>query len=175
MTDSKSNSYTLAVTAVDSFTSRKVDLYYAKNITGGSGHTITCTFDFAGNGAVAAMEASGVDLSAPLDQTATASNVADFNNASSGNTSTTSTANEFLAGSCLARTEGNLTSVNSPFTAGPGDNTQGPAFALGWRVVSATGAYAFTCTINNDFWGAAIATFKAAGAPASNTTKKKAS
>jgi len=72
MSDSKGNTWVAATTKqTDARHGQNMQSFYAKNISGGASHTVTATFS-AGTVWVRLIvhEVSGLDISAPLDQTA---------------------------------------------------------------------------------------------------------
>jgi hypothetical protein len=175
VTDSKSNTYAHAITefasAFDS-ESRARQLY-KENASGGASHNFTLTMTGNAYMALACKEVSGALTSGALDKTATKSD----NNGSSVTSSTTTTtaqANELLAGGgSIAEELGgstNFTATGS-FTENQNfPNNNGGDFGLisASKVVSATGSYEFTYTLDHTPNGSLgwISTWKASGAAA---------
>ena len=162
ISDNKSNTVAVAIGPIQN-ASDYIQIAYFKNIVGGASHTVTSTRSGAGYHTLCPAEFSGLDLTAPLDQTASATGTSTALN--SGNTSTTTVANELLLGT------GTISAgTNSSWTAGTNFTMRGSvgnalAGAVGYlesRIVSATGAYAAPATWggSSDGWIAAIATFK---------------
>jgi chitodextrinase len=159
ITDSKGNSYTLAVgPTLTGF--GNASIYYAKNIaaaTAGS-NTVTVTF----NGGVPfpdirIAEYSGINTTSPLDVSAVATGTG--TTADSGS-ATTTVANELLIGS-------NWVTTGTP-SAGSGYSSRQIS---GWdgdiledRIVSVTGAYNATSPVSpSGSWIMQMAAFKGAG------------
>ena len=156
MTDSQSNTYTLAVSSPGSG-ALATEIYYAKNITGGSN---TITIAFTGDWIVAAShEYSGLDTTSPLDKTASA---AGGSGAGDSGAQTTTVDDELIFGS-----EASGAALNG--LAGAGFTQRAN---LDWgggciseeKIVSSTGSYSATFQDSTSYWAAAMATFKA-GAP----------
>jgi hypothetical protein len=121
-------------------------------------HDATCVFS----------SVTGLSTVGALDKSADAMGTS--SSPSSGNTSTTSQANEFLYGIVAAQYSGALT-MGSPawsnsFTAGQtaGNSVAGLPMTEGYNTVSSTGAYAAAMTglttTSLIEWGAAIVTYK---------------
>ncbi|MBM2825963.1 MAG: hypothetical protein HW403_27 [Dehalococcoidia bacterium] len=132
-----------------------------------STNTITVTHPSSAAEAVSAQEFSGLVKKSALDKTASASGTS--TTPSSGNTLTTTMANELLVGAIGA--EG---PVEDTFTAGA-SYTAGPPTEAGttgnpaagnitinpeYRIVSATGTYSADGTITSRDWRAAVATYR---------------
>jgi RHS repeat-associated protein len=152
ITDNKGNTYTKAAEAING--TDHAAIYYAKNVTGGSSFQVSSVAD----GTIAIHEYSGVDTSAPLDQTHTGTGTS--NQPSSGNV-TTSNGNELYFG--VAWSEG-----SGAWTAGSGytlrqsetDNTTYERLATEDAIIASasTTAARFSITSSNAY-AAAIATF----------------
>jgi len=111
ISDSRGNSYTLAV-GPTSGTGLRQSIYYAKNIAGGS-NTVTVTFNQAANFVdVRALEYSGASTSSPVDVTAAAVGSGSLANSGSA---TTTTANDLIFGAGI--TEGAISGAGSGFTS----------------------------------------------------------
>lgn len=142
-----------------------VSIGYAKNSAAGA-NTVTATWVTSNNCWLAIYEYTGIDTSAPLDQ----SNSAQTTSGSSLNTGnvTTGTANELLIGCCgdySSAPAGSWTASNS-FGIEDEDDGGLPGFVTADRIVSSTGTYSTTFggAGAGDTLAAAIATFKAASA-----------
>lgn len=163
--DNYGNSYSLAVenpTAQNG--NEPVAVYYAYNVTGGTGFQVTV--NLANNGAIttAIYEYTGISTTSdPLDRTANSSGTG--SNGSSGSTATTTVANELVFGAF------NHSSTSTTATAGTDflmreyndDNNTFEALYTEDRIVTATGAYSATITFGASVpWRGVVATFKAA-------------
>lgn len=162
VTDNKGNTYTKIKTVANS---SALDIYYAANIAGGTGHTISVTWSLAAasNLSIIAQEYSSMPT-APLDVSVSA--IGSTVSPSSGATAATTQADELVVGilSFDAATTtvmagsgyGNLTSI-----AVTGAHT-----AMESKVISATGAQTATFTLAaSRAWIAAAVAFKASTAP----------
>jgi RHS repeat-associated protein len=163
VTDNQGNTYTPVHTSIQPGTDFYVDMYYAKNVTGGS-VTVTVAFDSNHTSNVGVYEYSGLDKTAPLDQvTATTGS----GTAPNGGTLTTTTDNEvyFAVG---FDDWGN----NAAPTAGSGytlENHQDDSMTLiryyAEDRVSTHGSYSTNLTIGGGSdWGIIGASFKPASA-----------
>ena len=155
VTDSKGNSYVLAV-GPTSGTGLRQSIYYAKNIAGGS-NTVTVTFSKAAAAVdVRILEYSGLDTVSPLDVTAAA---AGSGTTANSGAATTRSANELIVGGGMtagafsnAGTGFTLRTITSPDTDIAED-----------RTVSVTGSYNATApTSSSTAWVMQMATFRAA-------------
>jgi uncharacterized repeat protein (TIGR01451 family) len=161
VTDTIGNVYAKAVgptTGTGTMASWRQELWYAKNVAGGTGVSVTATFagSFAGEKAITAHEYAGADTTAPLDVTAVAA--VSGANVSTG-TVTTTASNELVFGAALFQAAG---------AAGAGF-TQRSAIANNVsedKVVSAVGSYAVTFVNSSQAVIAQLATFKAASGTA---------
>jgi hypothetical protein len=156
ITDNKGNTYYKAAEAVKN--SYRAAIFYAKNVIGGSGFTVSSTV----TGTLAVHEYAGINTTNPLDKTmsGTGSSVTP----SSGNITTTST-NELYFG--LAWSAGN----NNSWTAGSGYTIRQTELVNGVSTyqrlasedrviaIATTTAAKFTTSASNA-WAAIIATFK---------------
>ncbi len=159
VTDSKGNTYTLAV-GLTKGTGLSSAIYYAKNIASGS-NTVTVTFNgSAGWPNVNVLEYKGLDTVNPLDVKAAATGSG--TTANSGSATTTS-ANELIVGM------GNPSSV---FTSAGSGFTNRMINAFGGisedKIVSSTGSYNATATLTSGSWVMQMATFRASGQGGSN-------
>jgi hypothetical protein len=94
MSDSSGNAYALASSQVQSSDGHQLLLFYAKNIVGGR-NTVTATFSGINNHPwLAVFEYSGLNTTAPLDQTAHGQGSGSI--ADSGATAITSSANALV-------------------------------------------------------------------------------
>lgn len=163
--DGLGNTYVQA-TAPSGVSGQNVEIWYAKNITGGTTPTVTVTPNFATNATLvcAIAEYSGLDTISPLDQHLGATGTS---TAPASGAVTTTSANELIFGAAMnaatvANTVGagfghflNTLSATHPVELGIEDaitastGSQNAIFGLGSSVA----------------WGAAIATFKAAPGP----------
>jgi len=163
MSDNKGNTWSLAIGPVNN-TGDNLYIYYCKNPTVGSGHTLTFTPGGSHYSTISAAAYSGLDTSAPLDKTA--QGTGNTGAMTTANTATTTQAAELLIGAFTVSTGSTVV-----WTGGSGftirshvDNgAVGGVSMLEDQIVAATGAYAGTG--NNDqsaAYVALIATFKGA-------------
>ncbi len=155
VTDSKGNSYVLAV-GPTSGTGLRQSIYYAKNIAGGS-NTVTVTFSKAAAAVdVRILEYSGLDTVSPLDVTAAA---AGSGTTANSGAATTRSANELIVGAGM--TAGAFSNAGTGFTLRT--ITSPDADIAEDRTVSATGSYNATApTSSSTAWVMQMATFRAA-------------
>lgn len=160
VTDNKGNTYT----RVQSFHQgvNDLEIWQSLNITGGAGHTVTGTSSgVADNVVIIAQEFLGLLTSLALDKntaTGTTGTTAD-----SGNTATTTQADELIFGGMAEETNATI-SLGSGFSNLDSDLTIA-SLGLGAesKIVSATGAYNATFGLGSSVnWLAAVATFKLA-------------
>ncbi len=170
VTDNKGNTYTKAVGLIITTASGNgTEIWYSQNITGGAGHTVTCTRTTPGDGGVVRVhiqEWSNIAVS-PLDQTASQTNAS--GTPTSGNTATTTQANEVLIGSDGSNASD--TGAGSGYSNYLNSLPAGHGVSMESQAVSSTGAYAATFTSGAAVtYAACIATFKVStvvpGAPA---------
>lgn len=174
VTDSQGNTYTAvaAVFTTDAGDPHEAQIYYAKNISGGSSFQITVTYDSSlSYSGMSASEYSGLDTTAPLDahsetsaQTAGNPLAATWTSASF----TTTVADELIYVFGMSNN-----GAAGPLAAGSGytmRTTSGYAGRMGAmdQIVSATQS-SVTATMTDSFggsmsYGMAVATFKIAGA-----------
>ena len=155
VTDSHGNTYALAAGPI-SGTGLSQAIYYAKNITGGSGNTVTVTFNQAATKPdVRILEYSGVDTASPLDVSAGASgngNVADSGFA------TTTAANELVIGGSMAHSNTTIM-AGAPFT--PRVITTTDSDVAEDRLVNVAGSYHSWAPLNTSgAWVMQMATFR---------------
>jgi chitodextrinase len=165
ITDTKNNSYAKAVgptTGTGALAGWRQELWYARNVIGGSGLNVTATFDgiFNGEKAITAHEYAGLDTVAPLD--VTAAQTGSGANASSG-TGTTTTASEMIFGAALMGTCG------SPGSGFAGRSSLGCNVSED-RIVTTTGSYAAVVANTAQSTIVQMATFRAAGQTPPDTT-----
>jgi hypothetical protein len=155
VTDSRGNSYALAI-GPTSGTGLRQSIYYARNIAAGS-NTVTVTFNQAAVFVdVRVLEYSGLDTANPLDKTIGA---AGSGTAASSGAATTTAANELIFGAGM--TIATFTGAGSGFISRI--ITIPDADIAEDRTVSATGSYSATATNSSSNWVMQMATFKASG------------
>jgi hypothetical protein len=158
--DSAGNTYTQAVAQVQTADGSQIHLFYAKNVLGAAANTVTATFSSTNNHPwLAIYEYKGLNITNPLDQTASAQGSS--TTASSGATATTTSANELV----FAAT-GLPSSYTGTPTAGSGyafleKNPTGSPAANESELATSTGTYNGTFTLSASAnWSALVATFK---------------
>lgn len=115
ITDSQGNTYVQTQAAATRASHGAADVWYAKNIAGGTTPTVTVTFGASLSGVdtyTSIHEYSGLDTTAPLDRTAAANGTGAA--PSSGNTAATTAADDLVFGFCYA---GGTASAGSGFTS----------------------------------------------------------
>jgi murein DD-endopeptidase MepM/ murein hydrolase activator NlpD/methionine-rich copper-binding protein CopC len=174
--DNKGNSYQLA--ACDPTTTNgavePMCVYYAENVTGGSSFTVTATTDNSALITIAIHEYSGMATSSVLDKTAHTNAGGSANTSgNSGNTATTTQANELIFGA-FTHLSGNTTATagtNFTIRQNTDDNTSTEAMYTEDRTVNATAAYNATITFAGSVdWRAIVATFKGSASAAETPT-----
>jgi hypothetical protein len=173
VTDSKTNTYSLATNAITYGHGRSY-IYFAhvKNALV-NGNKITITTSSVSNRVAVASVFSGLLETNLLDKTlanpAGTSTVTNGNNPTVGPTATTVQANELIIG-VIGTEESTNVGVGTwqnGFSAGPQIKTSGTStnewrVSMGYQIVSATGQYTAAKILNtNAYWAASIATFKA--------------
>src|SRR6266478_755413 len=168
VTDSRGNSYVLAV-GPTSGTGLRQSIYYAKNIAAGS-NSVTVTFNTAAPFAdVRVLEYHGLDTTTPLDKTAGA---AGSGTSASSGSATTTVANELIFGAGV--TSNAFTAAGSGFTSRI--ITSPDKDIAEDKVVTSTGSNSAAGTVTSSNWVMQMATFKAkpptvtAISPTSGTT-----
>ncbi len=156
VTDSKGNTYTSAVGPTTVGGWGKAYTYYAKNIVGGAG-AITTTITLSGPSTslfdAYLLEYSGLDATAPLDQTSSGTG---SGTAMDSGSKTTTKAPELIYG---FGADDNDCTVDSPYTNREATNGQ----CAGDQTVFSTGLYHVTATENpTGAWLLQMATFKGA-------------
>jgi hypothetical protein len=155
VTDSRGNTYTLAVGPTTG-TGLRQSIYYAKNIAAGS-NTVTVTFSAAAAFAdVRVLEYSGLDTANPLDKTAGA---AGSGTTASSGAATTTSANELIFGAGM--TAARFTAAGTGFVSRI--ITSPDADIAEDETVNATGSYSATAPNSSSSWVMQMATFKASG------------
>lgn len=133
----------------------------------GGNTTVTLTASIAGGWFVTWAEVAGLATSSATDKTAAANSTGTA--ASSGNTATTTVANEFVFSFLGLSGVGGGTTVGAGSTtqldtlANPGSGHQ--QIADGYQIVSTTGTYAgqYTVSIGTEEWAVLVATYQGAG------------
>jgi glucose/arabinose dehydrogenase len=153
LSDNRGNAYTAATTATTWGSSWSQQVFFAKNIVGGS-TTVTATFASAINsfGAIYIHEYSGLDKVNPLDVTKTATGAA--RSMSSGAVTTTN------ANDLLFSVAGSSANVNQ---GGSGYTTRSTAFGNRTqdRNVTTTGSYTAAAAQNGTAWVIQLVAFRA--------------
>lgn len=173
VTDTKGNTYTKIGSVNRSPGDDTIDLFYAKNITGGASHRIDVTMANTENIGIAMSEYSGADTSSPLDT----------NNNSGNGTGSTATSGSITpsVNNCLIFVGGtDQRLATTTVTAGSGYTLRAMAGTAdnSVRVYSEDQIQSTAAAITGDFaigtsvtWAASIAAFKPAvggGGGASN-------
>ncbi len=164
VTDSKGNTYARVAgptTGPSGMTGWRQELWYGKNVTGGTGFSVTATFDasFSTEKSISAYEYAGADPVAPLD--AAAATTTTSANASSGSV-VTGTAAELIVGAALF---GNCGNAGSGYSLRSSLNCN----AVEDKAVTTAGSYAATFSNSAQAAIVQLATFKAAGQAADTT------
>jgi hypothetical protein len=155
ISDSQGNTYTL-VDVGDTGGGARAELWYAKNITGGTTPTITATISGSVNVAAFAREYSGIDSTSPLDQHAAASNIS--TSISAGPITTT------YGGETLVAVTSVFSSIPT-VSAGPGYGnlatlTQSGQVGIEDGSASSPGSYSGTFSLDiSNTWSAVVASF----------------
>ena len=159
--DSKGNAYTQVVNISSS---SSMQIWYAKNITGGASHTVSATWNTGNTGrcVLVAQEFSGCDTSNPLDQNTSTGSTGTA--VSSGASPTTTQAAELVVGGASHDALASAFSLGSGYTNLGTVNVANCAVAMESKVVAATGAQTATFTIAaSRTWICGVVTFKGAG------------
>jgi hypothetical protein len=153
VTDSKGNSYVLAVGPTRG-TGLSQSIYYARNIVSGS-NTVTVTFSKAAAAVdVRILEYSGLDTVSPLDATAGAAGAGTTGNSGAA---TTHSANELIVGAGM--TAGAFTKAGTGFTSRM--ITSPDADIAEDQITTATGSYSATAaTSTSTPWVMQMAAFQ---------------
>ena len=154
VTDSRGNSYTLAIGPTTG-TGLRQSIYYAKNIAAGS-NTVTVTFNQAAVYVdVRVLEYSGLDTTNPLDVTAGAGGSGTSANSGSA---ATSTASELIFGAGMTTTH--YTGAGSGFTSRI--ITTPDADIAEDQIVNSTGSYSAVAPATSSNWVMQMAAFRVA-------------
>jgi len=158
--DTAGNTYTYVASAV--YSSNRIECWYAKNITGNANNVVTATFSASVNyRTITVDQYSGCDPSAPLDQYNTGSG--NSKTPTTGNITTTA-ADEVLVAGVYLRIGYNIT-AGTNYTLRTLTNSAPSAGASEDRIVSATGTYNATFSLDSAiYWASIIASFKAGAA-----------
>jgi hypothetical protein len=181
VTDSETNTYSLATNAVTYGHGRSY-IYFAhvKNALA-NGNKITITTSSVSNRVAVASVFSGLLDTNLLDKTLAnptgSSTTAQGNNPTVGPTATTAQANELVIGviGTEEATNAGVGTWQNSFTAGPQIKTSGTStnewrVSLGYQIVSVTGQYTASKIVSNSpYWAASLATFKGSSAPLPDT------
>ncbi len=161
LSDTRGDAYVAATARVTWGNNWSAQVFYAKNIVGGS-NTVTATFGTAINsfGIVYAHEYSGLDKANPVDVTASAIGTAA---AMSSGSATTTSASDLLFGAGA--------SINTVNQVGTGYTKRSGAFdnLTEDQVVSKTGSYAATAHQNSNAWVMQLVAFRAASSGGDTT------
>jgi hypothetical protein len=159
VTDTAGNTYTEAVSQVQTVDDHQVHIFYTKNIAGGA-NAVTARFSAPNNHPwIAVYEYSGLNATAPLDQTAHAQGSS--STPSSGATAATTSSNElaFAAAGLPASYTGGASAgtgyalMQQDTATSPAANEAGITSSTG----PVTGAFSLGTAAN---WTAVVATFK---------------
>ncbi len=159
VTDSAGNTYTDAVSQVQTTDGHQVHLFYSKNIAGGA-NTVTATFSATNNHPwLAVYEYSGLSTTSPLDKTAHAQGSGSSVN--TGPTATTASAPELVfAGTGFVYNYTGTVTAGSGFSLGQQDAGTSRA-ATEAAVVASTGSYSGSFSLSaSTNWSAVLATCK---------------
>ena len=176
VSDNQGNTYSLAVTSAGVANSSyfATAIYYSTGIGSPSGtFTVTATPTTSAEITVTAVEYSGIAATNALDKTA--SNYGSSNSPSSGTTAITTQANELVAAVLGYGCASGVCSASTPlgYAARMAENDSNYADAQADdKTVSSVGAYSANWTtsgVSSNNYFAAIATFKAAPIPVSQT------
>ena len=135
------NTYTQCASAkVTEAGGRWTDLWYAKNVSGGS-TTVTVTYSAttANRKAVEVWEVSGADVSAPLDTSNGGTGTGGAGNKDTGASMTTGTADAFLCG--IIRTAGSVVGMDASDVVFTSNDLMGGGGDACSAIVAATGTY----------------------------------
>lgn len=169
ITDSQGNTYTVADTGHFSFS--MCEIWYAKNITGGTTPTVTATLASGEPATIHLYEVSGADTTSPLDVHANASGNGVTANTPTVTSGATSNANDivFAVGGVFLGAGTDAFSVGAGYTDFTSTNstpTVGITVSSGAedKIVSATGAQTatFGLSFTSATWEITLATFKQA-------------
>jgi hypothetical protein len=161
VSDTRGNVYARAVgptTGTGALASQRQELWYAKNLVGGAGASVTATFDgnFNADKSITAHEYTGADQMAPLDVT---SAVAVSGANVSGTPATTTAANELIFGATLFQGSG---SAGAGFTK----RSSIASNVSEDKAVTTTGSYSVAFVNSSQAAVVQMATFRASAQPA---------
>lgn len=159
VTDNYSNTYT-RITGLQHPTNifYRLDLYYAKNISGGASHQVTASNGISPDLAVIALEYSGADPSSPLDQSVINSAVS-----SNPDPGSITAANGYLVVGIAGENNPNSSSAGTGFTLRSDPAASSGAMASE-DAISTGSALDAKFTSANSTWVAAAASFRPVGA-----------
>jgi glucose/arabinose dehydrogenase len=161
VTDTKGNTYTRAVgptTGTGAMSNWRQEIWYAKNVTGGTSLAVTATFNgtFSAEKAITAHEYSGLDIANPIDATTSA-----VTTGTNGSTAAIAThfANDLVFGTAL---------MEGSATAGSGFTRRSSIMnnVTEDKIASTIGAYAVSVTNSSQVTILGMVAFKATGATA---------
>ncbi len=172
VTDSGGNTYNLATNAITYQHGRSYIYYAHVDSPLVNGNNITITTSSVESRVAVASVFSGLWDTEVLDQALAnptgTSTTTNGNNISVGPTATTVQANELIIGviGTEEATDAGVGTWQNGFATGPQVKTSGATYewrvSMGYRIVSATGAFTAAKTVaNSPYWAATIATFKA--------------
>jgi hypothetical protein len=154
VTDSAGNAYRVAAPTSHS-SGLSQAMYYAANIAGGSGNTVTVTFSAAVPFAdVRALEYAGLDRSTPLDASVSASGSS--RQAATGSLVTSASGDLLVAG---GMTDGTFTSSGATYTVR--QMTQPDGDIVEDAMAGSGGSYSASAAVKGD-WILQLAAFRAA-------------
>lgn len=163
ITDSQSNTYSKAGSDSTAGGAGEIEIWYAKNITGGTTPTLTVNMNTTNGTSFIAREYSGLDTTAPFDKFSGSG--ANSSAASSGATATTTQASELVVGAVFVSISSGSDTVSAGSGYGNlGHETSNGSFqsAMEDKTVSSTGAQTATFGLSLGWnWQCAVATFKA--------------
>jgi hypothetical protein len=161
VTDTAGNTYQQAGSDESADGTHHASVWYAENITGNASNVVTGTY--TGSSAyrcIVVAQFSGVALSGSYDQASTLNITSSGTTHTSGNTGTTTQADEVVVGSYIVVTGGSTLSGSAPTVLGPNASNNN---AMGYKIVSSTGAQSTTLTsASSEQYIAQVRTFKAA-------------
>jgi methionine-rich copper-binding protein CopC len=167
VSDTAGNSYSQAVSQVQSSDGHQIHLFYAANIQGGA-NSVSAAFSGTNSHPwLAIYEYSGLSATNPLDKTAAAQGSS--NAPSSGATAATSSANELVfSGVGLPSSTSITVTAGSAYVLAQQDaKSGGSRAATEGAMVSTAGAYTGNFTLSaGTTWSAVVASFSATGSPA---------
>ena len=154
VSDARGNTYTSAVGPISNGTDYQFQVWYAKNIPGGS-NTVTITYSIAVTNDVGIAEYSGLDTVSPLD--VSASNTGNSATCSTGTTAASTAASELVVANCSAFNGASYGAVSGYTLETTGT---GSFIALYNKIVSSTGTQTLSTTVTSGRWIGIITTWK---------------